>query len=569
MTESSSLPPPSLPQQDSLLERAARELELLAARAIFDYATNAPVPMPLVAGRVAYADIPSNLSWLAGWLWNHNEVSVNGAASARRLAGTTWDLASYSKVFTTVPQPATVDDWRDDRLFGAQRVAGLNPLTLALVTADGATGVAWPDIARRAAFDDALLTGPLGGDATLANAIAAKRLYVADYGLLGDIRAGKTAPAQWQRHRDLVAPIALFVRPVDFAGLEPVAIALDPQTLYRPTDAGRRWEMAKIFVQSADYNVAQLLNHLAFTHLIQEAFCLATARRLAACHPIHRLLAHHFGALLVINELGVRLLLGSDGMIEQILQGALAGSLELIRRAYARWTFADLDFAGGLAARGVDDTAALPYYPYRDDGHLLWNVLGDYLSDYIGLYYASDAEVRADYELQGWAQELAGLLDEGRGRVPGFPDLIGGREHLAVVLRRIVWTAGPQHAAVNYPQVDFGAFVPNMTAATYRAPIAEGPVDEADVLATLAPREKTALQVETSYTLAGWRYDQLLNYDLCSADASQQLVTAAFERLHGDVRSTIAARNRERRRTPGLLAYPYFLPENVPNSTSV
>ena len=563
--------PPTLPQEDSPLERIARDLELIAARAVYSYADPhvTGLPMPLVAGRAAYLEIPANIPWINGFLWNNAANTANEDANARLTGQSPWTLESYAEVFATVKAPPVIESWKDDATFCVQRLAGLNPLTLARVSAGGSNGAAWSDLQRRAPFGAEVLSRRLGGDATFARAIAENRLYVADYALLGNITAPASAPAPWQQNRKLLAPLALFVRPNDFAGLEPVGIAIDPQTLVSPADDHGRWEMAKLFAQSADYNVAQVLNHLCFTHLIEEAFCLATVRRLAWCHPIHCLLRHHFGQLLIINELGVKLLLSSDGAMQKILQGALDGSLDLMRLAYSKWSFADLDFEASLASRGVGDAAALPYYPYRDDGRLIWDLLGNYLSDYVDIYYASDAEVRADPELQGWAQELAGLLDEGQGRVAGFPETIGSREQLALVLRRIVWTAGPQHAAVNYPQLDFASYVPNMTAATYQPPVADGPVSEAQLLAMMAPRAQTGTQVTVAYVLANWHYDQLLNYDLCSADASQQLVTKTYAQLHGAVRDTIVARNEERSKTPGLVAYPYLMPENIPNATSV
>jgi len=563
--------PPTLPHQDSPLERIVRDLELLAARAIYRYAdpSKTQLPMPLAAGRVAYLQIPGNIPWFSGFLWNNAANNADEAANARLSGESPWTFKSYTDVFRTVRAPDVVETWRDDSTFCVQRLAGLNPLTLARVSADGSGGVAWSDVQRRAPFSDDVLSQRFGGDATFARAIAEKRLYVADYEILGNITAPASAPAPWQQNRKLLAPIALFIRPNDFPGLEPVGIAIDPQILVFPTDESGRWEMAKLFVQSSDYNIAQVVNHLAFTHLIEEAFCLATVRRLAMNHPIHRLLAHHFGQLLIINELGVKLLLSTNGAMQKILQGALDGSLELMREAYKRWSFADLDFEARLESRGVDDPTALPYYPYRDDGRLIWNLLGNYLSDYVNIYYASDADVRSDTEVQSWAQELAGILDDGLGRVPGFPETIGSREELVTVLRRIVWTAGPQHAAVNYPQLDFATYVPNMTAATFQPPIPKGPVSEAELFAMLAPRVQTVEQVTVSYVLAAWHYDQLLNYSLCSNDASQQLVIKTYAQLLGPVRELIHSRNRDRRKTPGLIAYEHMLPENIPNATSV
>src|SRR5215467_11675429 len=97
--------------------------------------------------------------------------------------------------------------------------------------------------------------------------------------------------------------------------------------------------MAKIFLQCADLNLNQIVNHLTFTHLIEEGFALATHRQLAWQHPLYILLAKHFAALLVINELGMLTLISSTGIVQQILEGGLSGSLQLIKNAYKNWTF--------------------------------------------------------------------------------------------------------------------------------------------------------------------------------------------------------------------------------------
>jgi arachidonate 15-lipoxygenase len=133
-------------------------------------------------------------------------------------------------------------------------------------------------------------------------------------------------------------------------------------------------------------------------------------------------------------------------------------------------------------------------------------------------------------------------------------------------VRRLIWIAGPQHAAVNYPQPEYAMFIPNMPAATYGPPI-DGPVDAEALLATLSPRAETKTQVQVS-CIAGYHYDRLLQYDLCSSDESQALVQKFLTRLRTQVQPVIEARNAERAKQPGLVPYPYFLPENIPNSTS-
>jgi hypothetical protein len=45
-------------------------------------------------------------------------------------------------------------------------------------------------------------------------------------------------------------------------------------------------------------------------------------------------------------------------------------------------------------------------YPFADDGLDLWKAIVGYFSDYLRVYYKSDADVAADTELQGWWDEL-------------------------------------------------------------------------------------------------------------------------------------------------------------------
>jgi arachidonate 15-lipoxygenase len=284
-------------------------------------------------------------------------------------------------------------------------------------------------------------------------------------------------------------------------------------------------------------------------------------------HPLYRLLINHFTALIVINQIGMLTLVNPGGFVDQILDVRLSGALQLIRNAYQSWSFDQMDFPGEIRKRGVDDPLRLPYYPYRDDGMLIWNRLGEYVAEYVGLYYRNDIDVINDYELQGWAQQLSGASDNGTGKVAGFPGKIETCDQLSRIVQRIIWAAGPQHAAVNFPQTDFTTFMPNAPGAI-GAPIS-GTVNEKDLIGLLPSKDMTGVQVRLSYTLAGYRYDQLLDYRLCEQDGSEALVRKYQTLLNTQDREQIVARNNQRAGRPGLLAYPYFLPENIPNSTSV
>lgn len=73
-----------------------------------------------------------------------------------------------------------------------------------------------------------------------------------------------------------------------------------------------------------------------------------------------------------------------------------------------------------------------------------------------------------------------------------------------------------------------------------------------------------------SAALARYHYDQLLDDATTMSDPrAAALVTRYSDLLRTEVRGIIVDRNGARATTAGLLAYPYFLPENIPNSTSV
>ena len=72
-------------------------------------------------------------------------------------------------------------------------------------------------------------------------------------------------------------------------------------------------------------------------------------------------------------------------------------------------------------------------YPFRDDGMLVWNAIGAFVSQYIDVYYTSDADVREDSELQEWMAEM-GL--ETKGHLEGTPERVESRAELVRLLQR-------------------------------------------------------------------------------------------------------------------------------------
>jgi arachidonate 15-lipoxygenase len=634
--QNSSLWSISLPQKDGRVEQAERIAQLGLAQLGYNYDPNNKLPMPMGTDEAAGLDFalllserPVDSNWVVGQLKNQAAILVDLEIwqILRRLgAGTitaddaaaeiaklqekvspplTWDrfkaifnqppptpppeplpsLVSYAAVYTIFPIPDIVQRWEVDRVFASQRLGGLNPMIIQRVTADGSPGANWTELRKKLSskIRDAALDPFFCPPIALDKAVSDNQLFVVDYKELGAVTGDQNAPG-WQKGLKIQAPIALYVRTDDFAGLHLVAVQLDQGAadgdsfaVMLAADAGKpgqanNWLLAKICVQAADLSYNQAVNHLGQTHLIEEAFVLATRRQLAVQHPLNVLLSRHFSALLVINAIGSLTLLkpGPTGLINQLLAPGLDGSLELIRNRYENWSFDQLDFINEIKSRGLDDLPV--YFPYRDDGREIWKLLGDYAREYIGLYYLSDSDITGDYELQAWAGELGGN-NGGHYKVPGFKPSIDTIEELIPIVQKLLWTASAQHAAVNFPQVEYASFIPNYPGATYKAPPADFPASgttEQDLLETLAPVPNTQVQVSTTYALAGYHYDALLDYSATLTDPKAATVcTKYYNILRNDICKKIKDRNACRAKTKGLLPYPYFLPANIPNSTSV
>lgn len=483
-------------------------------------------------------------------------------------------LSAYTNPFAVFDAPSICGKWMDDKIFAAQRLAGLNPMAIQGVnTEEGSDeGVNWTLLRAKLSskIDDSCIAC-FGLDMGLDEAAKQKRLYVCDYEALSEIEIVTEAPGIKQDK--LLAPIALYVKADDHPGLQLAAIQLDQawdsEVMLakdkRNPGMANNWLMAKMIIQASDVNYNQAINHLLETHLIEDGIAVATRRHFAENHPLFILLSIHFTALLTINKAGEKLLLAPTGMMQEILETGLDGALQLMSKRYETWHFDDLDFPERLRKRGVSDSDALTYFPYRDDGLLVWRVLGDYAEAYVKNYYDSEAEVAADYELQAWAAELS-------EKTPGFPSEIGTIAELVTVIHRILWTAGPQHAAVNFPQVDYFAFVPNMPTAFYANPPADfsnHTVTDEELLAFLPPASKTAGQMEVAFALSGYHHDELLDYYDELEPSASSICKKFYDRLQGDVTVEITRRNKQRETQEGLLPYPYFLPSNIPNSTSV
>jgi len=490
-----------------------------------------------------FASLDEALDWIKGILDSfHMEA---GPTTPRT-------LAQYNEQFQILEVPEIAQHLHDSQTFADLRVAGYNPLVLERVTSLPAKFPLDPATFRKA---------PGFENDSLKAALAEGRLYLADYAALDVLEPGQQ-PAPKQVYR----PIALFGVPTAGGLLKAIAIQVtqtpDKGTLFGPKDPG--WNKAMTCVQSADSNYHEMISHLGRTHLLVEPFVVATYRRLEKQHPVRRLLMPHFEGTIFINGLAVDLLVNPGGPVDLLLEGTIESDLELAAEGVLSVPFDQSGLPAWLKNRGLDDPAKLPFYPYRDDGLLIWQAIAQWVSGYIAVFYSSDAKVQQDAALQAWAVEL---IAEDGGRVKGFGQNGGiqTRAYLAEVLTTLVFTASAAHAAVNFPQKDIMSYTPAVPLAGYEAVPSSGDVDAYPWIDLLPPLDMAMLQIGVLTLLGGVYYTRLGQYRPGYFKHPQlKPLLKNFQRRLNEIEVTIQERNLHR-----PVSYSFLLPSKIPQSINI
>jgi arachidonate 15-lipoxygenase len=323
--------------------------------------------------------------------------------------------------------------------------------------------------------------------------------------------------------------------------------------------------MAKSIVQVADTNVHQAASHLGRTHLFIEPFVIATHNQLSPTHALSLLLTPHFEGTLAINE-GALSLLASRGLVDVLLASSTDQSRVFAVKAAQGYqqNINTSTLPQTLAQRGVDDASALPDYPYRDDALLIWGAINQWVEDYVNHYYASDAAVQGDAEVQSWVAELV-AHDGGRLNNIGAANRISKRAELVELITLICFTASAQHAAVNFPQAPLMSYVPATPPAGYSPlSVIHESFSENDFLKFLPPLEIAKSLLDILYLLSSVYYTRLGDYgNNYFTDPVIQNHLATFQQELIKIEEEINERNKTR--TP----YEFLLPSKIPQSINI
>lgn len=468
-------------------------------------------------------------------------------------------LEAYMALFDSLRVPGIAYTFQEDDVFARLRVAGPNAV---LIKGIDALPANFP-------LTEAQYAGVVAGD-TLAAALAGGRLYLSDY-----VELSALVPGMWDGLQKYVyQPMALFAVPPGGSALTPAAIQCDQDSstnpIFTPSVIAAEqwgWEMAKLVVQVADGNYHELVAHLAHTHLVIEAFAVATQRNLANVHPLWGLLVPHFEGLLFINNQAATSLIAANGPIDHIFGGTITSSQLTASAARLSFDFCAKMLPNDLVSRGVADAAQLPDYPYRDDALLVWQAIRDWATQYVDIYYVDDAAVTGDTELAAWT---ASLMAE--GAIKGFK-AITTRDQLALVCTMVMFTASAQHAAVNFPQKSIMSFAPAITGAGWApAPTVQAGHNRQEWLGSMPPLTLALEQLDVLYLLGSIYYRPLGTYlsndfpypawfrdpAIIGADCALPRFQAALQ----EVETRILARNAERR-SPYTFLQPSLIPTSI------
>lgn len=474
-------------------------------------------------------------------------------------------LASYDKIYQTIPRPSLAASYQDDLAFAYQRIGGGNNTIIQRVAAV-------PDTLP---VTDTLFQKVCGVEGTTLEAAAKEgRLYLCDYRILDGIPAGEV----FGMAKSVTAPLALFyLQPGGTEGgvLRPIAIQLgqrpdsEQTPVFTPLD-GIKWSIAKAFVQNADGIQLQTIAHLQHCHLTIEPLIVPTMRQLASNHPVQVLLKPHFRFTVPINFESRSSLITAGGVVDSILSPQLEqGTYEIVKRAFSQWRFDAAMPEAVFKARGVDDPAVLPCFPFRDDTLLLWKAIQTFVGSYLEIYYPTDQAVVLDTELQAWMREIRSADGP---HLPGFEPFLdasgqlSSREELAKILSYIVYLAGPQHSSVNYSMYAYEGYIPSCPLSMWGPPpTAHSAEDESSFALRLPPLDIALYQSQFAFLLATQKYDTFGHY--APRTFTDPRVQPLISRLQGELRrieEVIAQRNSLRR-----YRYELQLPSRITNSISI
>ena len=185
---------------------------------------------------------------------------------------------------------------------------------------------------------------------------------------------------------------------------------------YKP--GASNWELATKIALCAVTTHLSLVRHFNWVHLAAGGpFAIATRNCLPANHPLRRLLWPHMFGTQYSNQIVTKGQMAKGGDFETIFSFTHAGMCKLFEESYEEYDITVLHPARDGASRGIRnagfDTPAL----VNREAH--FDVMCAHARHYLGLYYASDSELRKDASFVAWTDALGRMIPNGISKLLG------------------------------------------------------------------------------------------------------------------------------------------------------
>ncbi|KAJ8640868.1 hypothetical protein MRB53_017562 [Persea americana] len=495
--------------------------------------------------------------------------------------------------------------WFRDEEFGRQTLAGLNPMSIELVTEFPFKSKLDPKIygPPESAITKEIVEREVKGIMTVEEAIKRKKLFIIDY---HDLYLPYVHKVRELEGTTLYGSRTLFFL-THQGTLMPIAIELTrPASPTKPqwkqvftpgidSTSCWLWKLAKAHVCAHDAGYHQLVIHWLRTHCCTEPYIIAANRQLSVLHPIYKLLHPHFRYTMEINALAREALINAGGIIESCFSPK-SYSIELSSVAYDKlWRFDLQALPGDLIHRGmaVEDPTAehglkltIEDYPFATDGLLLWSALKEWVTEYVTHYYPDNGQVTSDTELQAWWTEVQTKGHEDKKDEPWWP-VLNTTGDLIQVLTTIIWVTAGHHAAVNFGQYTYGGYFPNRPTITRtNMPVEDESTEEfkrfwsrpESAMLECFPSQIQATTVMSILdVLSSHSPDEEYLGELPeSAWTDNPLMKAAYEKFSGrlkEIEGIIDARNADpnlkNRTGAGIVPYELLKPSSKPGVTTM
>ncbi|XP_062020100.1 linoleate 9S-lipoxygenase 5-like [Rosa rugosa] len=447
--------------------------------------------------------------------------------------------------------------WKDDEEFGRQMLAGVNPARIQSLEV-------FPPQSKHGAvssIQSSHIEHNLDG-LTVAQAMNYWRILILDHHdyLMPFLSRINTNDVCIYASRTL-----LFLK--SDSTLRPLAIELSLPGSPRGNEINRvlvpasqgeaaaLWHYAKAHVAVNDSVYHQLVSHWLHTHAVVEPFIIATRRQLSLMHPIHWLLDPHFKDTMHANALARSKLINSGGIFEKILFSAEI-SMQLSAELYKEWRFDEQALPADLLKRGMalqdpdpDNPTGIQLlfqdYPYGADGLEIWIAIQAWVTDFCMLFYADDASVRSDEEVQAWWSEIRNV-GHGDKRNETWWYEMTSRKDLIQALTTLIWIASALHASVNFGQYAYNGYPLNRTTLCRRFIPQEGTFEYAEFLGDpdkyylnmLPERDKMILGIAIAEVLSKHTSDEVyLGQRLSSLSIKNEEIGQKFEKFNRELQN--------------------------------